>query len=232
LGGKIEALEVLWSALPRLLAGVRVTVELTALFLGVGLVSGFLVAVAQVYGRGPLRWGATVFEQVFRGVPALVLLFLFYFGLTEVGISRLAAAVLALGLRSGAYQSQIFRGALLAVPTGQLLAARALGMTGLQTIRHVVLPQAIRLALPGWSNEYAIVLKDTSYVFAIGLVELMREGTYIVARTFGRYSLEVYLFVALVYLVLVYGGNLALSLLARRLAIPGQEARAESLERM
>lgn len=163
-----------------------------------------------------------MYDRIFRGFPALVLLFLFYFGLGNIkgfSLSPFVAAVLALGLRSAAYQAQIYRGSLLLVEEGQSEAARSLGLTSLQTIWSVVLPQAIHFSLPGLANEYSIVLKDTALAFAVGLVELMARGKFIVART--RAPLEIYLTIAAIYLVLTYLGILAFSVLEQRMHIPG-----------
>jgi len=154
-----------------------------------------------------------------------VLLFLFFFGSPYFGfnLSPFLSAVLALGFRSSAYQSQIFRGAIQSVDEGQMMAARSLGMSKIQTIRCIILPQAIRLAIPPWSNEYSSVLKDTSLAYAVGVVELVREGRYIIVRTFE--PMLVYITIALLYFVLTYAGNKLLALLEKKLTIPGYESK-------
>lgn len=194
--------------------------ELTVFFIGLGLITGLPVALAQLYGNALVKITAVLFEQISRGLPALVILLLFYFGLSPLGVPVLLSATLAMGFRTAGYQSQIFRQALQSVDPGQELAARAIGMTRSQTIRCVILPQALRLAIPAWSNESVNTIKDTSYVFVVGIVELMRQARYVVARTFGN-SLLVYSFVALVYFALVYSSNLLLGVLMRRLQVPG-----------
>ena len=164
-----------------------------------------------------------IYERFFRSIPALVLLFLFFFGSSYFGLSLspFLSAVLALGFRSSAYQSQIFRGAIQSIDEGQMMAARALGMKGFQAIKCIILPQAIRLAIPPWSNEYSSVLKDTSLAYAVGVVELVREGRYIIVRTFE--PMLVYITIALVYFVLTYAGNKLLAFLEKKLAVPGYE---------
>ena len=177
----------------------------------------------QVYGPLPVVAVINIYERFFRSIPALVLLFLFFFGSSYFGLSLspFLSAVLALGFRSSAYQSQIFRGAIQSIDEGQMMAARALGMKGFQAIKCIILPQAIRLAIPPWSNEYSSVLKDTSLAYAVGVVELVREGRYIIVRTFE--PMLVYITIALVYFVLTYAGNKLLAFLEKKLAVPGYE---------
>lgn len=224
-------LMVIWESFPMLLNGAGMAVELCFLFLLVGVVVGIPTSLMQVYGNRGARFSASAFEQTFRGLPALVLLFLFYFGLSGYNVPPLVAATLAMGLRSAAYQSQIFRGAIQSIESGQMLAARAIGMSRFKAIRCIILPQAMRLSIPPLSNEYANVMKDTSYVFVVGIVELMRQGRYVVARSFGN-ALLVYLVIALIYFVLTYFGTYLLGRLARRLAIPGHASGASAMKRI
>jgi polar amino acid transport system permease protein len=227
----LSSLTVIWESWPMLLHGTAAAVELCFIFLAVGVAVAIPIALMQTYGNTAAKSVAAVFEQTFRGLPALVLLFLFYFGLSDLDISPLVAATLAMGLRSAAYQSQIFRGAIQSIESGQMEAARAIGMSRYKAIRHVVLPQAVRLAIPPWSNEYANVVKDTSYVFVVGIVELMRQGRYIVARSFGN-ALLVYVVIALIYFVLTHFGTYLLGLLSKRMAIPGHSAGSAAMERI
>jgi polar amino acid transport system permease protein len=219
----LAKLHIIWDSFPMLVSGTAVAVELMFIFLAVGVAVGVPVALAQIYGNRVARIMALIFEQIFRGLPALVLLFLFYFGLSDLNVSPLIAATLAMGLRSAAYQSQIFRGAIQSIEAGQELAARSIGMSRYKAIRYIVIPQAMRLAVPPWSNEFTNMIKDTSYVFVVGIVELMRQGRYIVAREFGD-ALLVYSVIALIYFLLTYAGNHLLERLAHRLAIPGVTA--------
>jgi len=212
--------------------GLPVTLEVTILLLLLGLALGVILGATQVYGRRPLRYVCVTYEQIFRSVPPLVMILIFYRGLAQsfhIMLPATTAAVLALGLRSAAYQSQIFRGAIQAVPPGQMMAARALGMSKLQAIRHVILPQAFRLAIPPWSNEYSGVVKDTAFACAIGAAELTRHAQLAMTRLQmvkdigSQLILPIFLILGLFYLVLTYGGNALLSLLEKRLAIPGFE---------
>lgn len=219
---------MVWESLPLLLQGTLVTVELTASLLLVGLLLGVPVALGQVYGPRPLVLLMSSYERFFRAMPILVLLVVVNYGLAFVAntyqldflrLPTFLTAVIVFGLHSSAYQSQIFRGSIQAIKPGQLLAASALGMTRLQTIRYIVLPQSLRLAIPAWSNEYSGVLKDTSFVFAIGVTELTRQGWQIMQRT--REVFLIFIAVAVIYLVLTYLGTWLLELLERRLGVPG-----------
>ncbi len=210
--------------MPLLLQGALVTLELTISLLALGFFLGALVAIGQVYGPRPIALPCFAYERFFRAMPILVLLIVFYYGLEflKIDLTAFGTAVLVFGLHSSAYQSQIFRGAIQSISCGQMLAARAIGLTRGQAILYVILPQALRIAIPGWSNEYSGVLKDTSFVFAIGVTELARQGWQIVART--REVFLIFIAVALVYLLLTYLGAKALELLEHRLWIPGFEA--------
>ena len=219
----LSNLIVIWESWPMFLHGAGIAVQLCLLFLFVGIVVGLPTSLLQIYGNSAARLSASMFEQTFRGLPALVLLFLFYFGLSTYNVSPLVAATLAMGLRSAAYQSQIFRGAIQSIESGQMVAARAIGMSRLKAIRCIIIPQAMRLAIPPWSNEYANVMKDTSFVFVVGIVELMRQGRYVVARSFGN-ALLVYIVIAIIYFLLTYFGTYLLGRLAKRLTIPGYSA--------
>jgi polar amino acid transport system permease protein len=228
-------MSTIWQSLYLLVArGLPTTILLTLGLLGTGLLLGFPIAFLQVYGYRPIRWFCRGYEQVFRGVPALVLILIFHSGLSrsfDILLPAFASALIALGLRSSAYQSQIFRGAIQSVSEGQMLAARSVGMSKVQAIRYIILPQAFRLSIPPWTNEYSSVLKDTSLASAIGVLELMKEATLIFTRvqfTRGaRWILVILILAALVYWVLTYLGNTGLGFLENRTRIPGFEMRGQ-----
>lgn len=223
-----DSLLLVWNSLPALLKGTVVTIELTIAFLGLGLLVGIPLAFGQVYGNKVISTVISVYEKIFRAIPALVLLFLFYFGAPSIGLnlSPFISACLAMGLRSSAYQSQIFRGAIQSVGRGQMMASRSIGMSKFKAIVNIVMPQVLRLSIPPWTNEYAIVLKDTSLAYAIGVTEMLRQGRYIVARTFGN-ALLIYAVCAIIYFILVFAGNKLFGVLEDRLRIPGYEVKRE-----
>jgi len=213
--------QTLWNNLPYLAEGAAMTVALAVALLVIGLAVGTALGLSQSYGAWPLRWGATLIERLFRAIPAVVLLFLFYYGISGFyDISSFAAAALALGLRSAAYQSQIFRGAIASVPSGQMAAARATGLTRRQAITAVVLPQALRQAIGPWTNEALSELKDTSLAYTIGVVELMRQADYIVSANYGH-TLAVYGAAAVMYLLLSLAATWLLHRADAQLRVPG-----------
>ena len=189
--------------------GLFATLALTALGLLIGFAIGLLLALMRVYGPTEIGWFASGYEKLFRGIPVLVLIFIFSFGIPGLfsylkPLERpIAGVILALGLRSGAYQSQIFRGAILSVNPGQMEAARAIGMNGFQSFRHIVFPQAIRLAVPSWSNEYAVVIKDSSFAYGVGIVEMTRVA-FDIAANFPLLMPLSMAIVAIIYLIFTY----------------------------
>ena len=187
-----------------------------------GYVFGTLVALMQVYGGKFFGTVARIYEWIFRSIPALVLLFLFYYGPPRfgVGISGFAAAMFALGFRSSAYQSQIFRGAIQSIPSGQMMAARSMGMSKIRAIFTIILPQAFRLSIPGWTNEFSSVIKDTTLAYAVGFNEVLRTAR-IVYDTHYDLAMTVLVFVALIFMVLTLAGNALMGGVERRFRIPG-----------
>jgi polar amino acid transport system permease protein len=217
-----ETLNVLLEALPYVLQGGAVTVFAVVGAMFLGLFIGVPLAVAQVYGNAPLRFVSGTYVWFFRGVPILVLLFLFYFGLFNLiglNLNAVGAATIVLGMTSGAYQSQIFRGSILSLPKGQLKAARALGMSDAMAIRTIILPQALRLSIPGWSNEYSIILKDSALAFVLGASEIMARTHFVASRTYKH--LPMYLTAAVLYFILTWAGVMALRALEKRVRIKG-----------
>ncbi|HOP46302.1 MAG TPA: amino acid ABC transporter permease [Desulfobacteraceae bacterium] len=218
----IQSLTAIADALPYMLRGALVTIGLVAGAMGLGLVLGVTFAVGQVYGNVYIRSLVKIYVWFFRGVPLLVLLFLFYFGLfslLEINLSAFTVAVIVLGLITSAYQSQIFRGAILSLPEGQLKAARAIGMSDVKAIIFIVLPQALRLSVPGWSNEYSIVLKDSAVAYALGVTEIMARAHFVASRTYEH--LPLYFSAGVLFMIITYLGTKALKILEERVKIPG-----------
>ena len=219
----MEVLSILIDWFPYVLTGVGATIGLVLSALALGFALGLPMALGQVYGSRPVRSIIGVYVWFFRGLPILVLLFLFWFGIfPAIGLGSLSAFVvgaIVLGLRGAAYQSQIFRGAIQSVSEGQMIAARSLGMSRFTAIRSVILPQAIRIALPGWSNEYPNILTDSAVCYAIGVAELLTITSRIVTQT--HVTMPIYLATAGIFIILNYGGLKVLHGLEKRVAIPG-----------
>jgi polar amino acid transport system permease protein len=187
-----------------ILQGLWITIGVTAVALTVGFAFGIVMAMMRVYGNSFLRSVAAVYSVVVRAVPVIVIIFILFFVIARfVNLSPFWAGSLALGFASGAYQSEIFRGAFQSVPPGQMTAARAIGVSRLQAIQSIILPQAVRLALPGWGNEATLVLKDSTLVFVVGVPEILRRAQQVSARTlepFIAFGLAMLLYLVLTML--------------------------------
>lgn len=210
-------------SLPHILGGSVVTISIVLCSLALGFVLGAPLAVGQVYGGLPIRAVVAVHVWFFRGTPILVLLFLFYYGLSAavgIDISAFAASCLVLGLASSAYQSQIFRGSILALPQGQLKAARALGMSDAAALKNIILPQALRLSIPAWTNEFSILLKDSALVFVLGGAQDILARTHFAAsRTYEHVAF--YATAGALYYIITLVGLKALRTLEKKTHIPG-----------
>lgn len=220
---------------PALAAGAYVTIYLTILSLMFGLVIAIPLAVARTYGGKVLRAISLSYTELIRGTPLLAQLFFLYYGLPtaslarQIGftghapIPRAAAVVAVVGftINSSAYQSEYIRSGLESVDAGQMTAARSVGLSKAQAIRHVVLPQGLRLALPGWTNEFIYLLKYSSMAAFITVPDLFQQASNIGSDTFQ--FTDIYVIVALFYLGLVLTTALAMAVLESAIAIPGLE---------
>ncbi len=220
----IEIFQVYWR---EFLQGTLVTLELTLVALGIGFILGLPLAMARVYGGRVPAAIATAYIEIIRGTPVLVQLFIIYYGLPtlKVTLPQITAAFLAMGLNSAAYQAEYFRGAIQAIGSGQMMAGRAIGMSKLQTVMHIILPQALRIVIPPWSNEPVSLLKVSAVAFLIALPDLMGQAKAAAIDTYdviGAYSAA-----AVVYFVLVAILSVVLSGFDKRLRIPGLELEAQ-----
>lgn len=197
-----------------LLSGTGVTIAVSVLGFVLGCLLGLATAVASLSRRLAPRWVADLYTTIVRGVPSLLVIYLFFFGSSGaimffarmfgytgfLSLDAFSVGVLALAVLTGAYSAEVFRGALQAVPAGQMEAGRAVGLTDGQVFRHVHLPQALRLALPGLGNVWQLVLKDSALVSVTALAELMRM-TSVAARSTGQ-PFTFYVAAGVLYLVL------------------------------
>jgi polar amino acid transport system substrate-binding protein len=198
--------------LPALLRAAGITIVLSCLSMALAVAAGIGVASGRLYGRRALRLALTAYVEVTRGTPVLLQLFVIYYGLSSaIRLPAFVAAWIGLGLNYAAYESEIYRGALIAVPVGQLEAARTLGLTERQVLRLIRGPQAFRLALAPMTNDFVALLKDSSLVSVITVIELTKQ-TQIFAANIGSWVVPGALCAA-VYLAM----SLPLSRLARRL---------------
>jgi polar amino acid transport system permease protein len=199
--------------------GTIVTVAVALVALPMGMILGMILALLHVYGGRWVTRLVTLYSTVMRGIPPLVLLFILYFVISgSINLSPFWAGSLALGVVSSAYQLEIFRGAILSVGSGQMIAARAVGMSRLTAIRHIIIPQALRLAIPPWSNEASIVVKDSSLVYALGVPEILRRAQQLSAST--QQPFLAYGTATVIYFVLVFITNRILDWVDRKTRIP------------
>jgi cystine transport system permease protein len=197
-----ELLDLLSASAPVMLRGAGLTLMLAVSAMAGGLALGLPAALMRVAPWAPLRWPAALYVSAFRGTPLLVQLFVVYYGLPSIGIefTPVTAGVLTLSLNAGAYLSESLRGAILAVAQGQWRAAYSLGLGWAPTLRHVVLPQALRVAVPSMSNTLISLIKDTSLVSVITMTELMLVTKELISVTFR--PLPLYVAAAIIYWML------------------------------
>lgn len=199
-----------------LLSGLGLTLAVSVCALLVSVVVGTAMGAARVLRVPVLGAFGNGYVEVVRGIPLIVLLSVVYYGLPALGVTLegFPAAVLALGLYSAAYTSEIVRGGLSSVPAGQTEAARSLGLSRLEALRFVVLPQAWRVALPALGNEFVSLILGSSLASAVTLQELFSQGRYITNATYRQF--EVYAVLAAVYFILTFTLTRAVRALERR----------------
>lgn len=209
----------LLALIPPLLDGLWITVQITAMAAVLGLVLAFLAALGRRARARPVRAASRIYIELFRGTSALVQLFWVYFALPLLGLQleAMAAAVVVLGLNTGAYGAEVVRGAIGAVPRGQYEAALALNMSERQTMWRIVLPQALLVALPPLGNLLIELLKNTALVSMITLADLTFEGQLLRASTLR--SVEIFGLVLLMYFALAALITLGVRALERKLAL-------------
>lgn len=205
------------NSFPLLLVGAGVTIKITALSVALGVVIGLFVGIARISRLRILRVLAAVYVDFFRGTPLLVQIFLVYFALPVITGQRVdpfVAAIGSCGINSGAYVAEIFRAGIQSIDKGQMEAGRSLGMTWVQTMRYIIVPQAFKRVIPPLGNEFIALLKDSSLVSVICFEELTRRGQLIIAKTYG--SLEIWISVAVIYLAMTLTISRFVAYLERR----------------
>ncbi|MEW6541783.1 MAG: amino acid ABC transporter permease [Bacillota bacterium] len=229
-------MQVILDALPLLLVGAKLTLQITVLSVGFGCIIGLFAGLCRLSRSRVLRYLATGYVDFFRGTPLLVQIFMLYFGLPQViemgqvhllneygipkmvdvsNLSRYWIAVLGCSLNSGAYIAEIFRAGVQSIERGQMEAARSLGMTQNQAMGYVILPQAFKRVIPPLGNEFIAMLKDTSLLSVIGVEELTRKGQLIIAVNYQ--SAAVWFAVAMIYLIMTLAFSRIVDWLERRL---------------
>ena len=203
----------LYTFLPTLLKGAGITILISVVSMSLAIILGLVLTTLRLYGRPTLSALAAAYIEIYRGTPLLIQLYILYYGLPNIGISLspLMAAFIGLGMNYAAYEAELYRAGINAVPKGQMEAALSLGMTRSLAVRRVILPQALKIALPGVTNDFIALFKDSSLVSVIAMVELTKTYSILAATTLRFFELG--LIVALLYFAMSY----PLSLLARKL---------------
>jgi polar amino acid transport system permease protein len=206
-------METIITSWPLIMRGLTVTLQVSVLVLLIGTVIGIGGGLALLYGNRPLRMLVRAYVDTIRGIPLLVLIFAIFYGLPALGlkVSALTAGVLALSVFCGAHVSEVIRGGIDSIPKGQTDAGKAIGLAFRQRLRYVIFPQAIGRILPSWVNTAVELVKASSLVSLVSVVDLMLAIQQIVGRT--RQTLLLYAVAALLYFLI----NYAISALGQRL---------------
>ena len=208
---------IFYGKFPMFMQGVGITLQLAAYTVLLGTLFGIVVALLRRVKFAPVRWLMGAYVAFIRGTPLLVQALLFVYGLPQLGVKmpRLTVCVLALVFNSGAYMAEIIRAGIQSIDHGQTEAAESLGMTRLQSMLYIILPQAIKTTLPAMGNEFVVIIKESSILYAVGVYELTYQA-YKMASTNYLY-IETLIVAALIYFVLTYVTSKLLALLERRM---------------
>ncbi len=204
---------------PFLVQGAVLTLKISLISLLFGFIIGLIAALLKLSNNIVVRSLGAFYVWIIRSTPLLVQLFLIYFGLPQIGVDLgpFMSGVLALAINTGAYNAETIRGGIIAVPAGQMEAARSLGMPSALAMRRIILPQAIRLAIPALGNNFVILVKDTSLVSTITLVELTLTAQRLIGSTYKPF--EMYLMAAVLYAVLTTATSFLLGRLEKKIAV-------------
>jgi arginine/lysine/histidine transport system permease protein len=210
-------LQLIIDYFPVLLDGLLVTLEIAGAACCIGLILGIILALMQTSNNKLFRMIVSVYVLIIRGTPMLIQIVFANLFFPQIGISPLWTAIIAIGLNSAAYISQVMRSGIASVGIGQMEAAKVLGFSAADTIRYIVLPQALRTTLPALGNEFVTLIKDSALASLIGVAELTKQGNYIKSRTFD--AITVYCAVAILYLILTSTVTFIVGRLEKRMNI-------------
>ena len=209
------------TVLPPLIRGTGVSLQLIVLSAPIGLVVGILSSVGRVYGPAGIRYLCVLHQIIFRGIPLVVQLFILFYVLAAWGIrlSPFTCAVTAFGVCSGAYHAEYIRGAIQSIPDSQALAARSLALNRWQTILFIILPQALRKAIPACSNEVTYLIKYSSLAYMVTVAEVMTEAKVLASRYFK--PVEIFIIAGIIYWILVTVSTRLIEKFEKKMEIPG-----------
>ncbi|WP_339228580.1 amino acid ABC transporter permease [Oceanobacillus sp. FSL K6-2867] len=210
-------MQVIYDSLPYLFEGLKITLFIFIVAIIFGFLLGLILALFRLAPIKLLNWMAKIFIDAIRGTPILVQLFFFYYGLNSlefISLDRTTAGIITVAINAGAYFAENIRAGIQSMDKGQTEAARSLGLTATQNMRHIILPQAFRRMLPTFTNQAIISLKDTSLLSIIGIADLTQQGNVVIASTFKAF--EIWLAVGVMYFIMIYLLSLLSSYLERR----------------
>lgn len=213
-------MDVIVSALPILMQGLKVTLYIFVIAIILGFLIGLVMALLRLSHSKILNWIAKIYVDAIRGTPFIVQLFFIYFGVNSlhiVSLNNTSAGIITVAINAGAYFAEIIRAGIQSIDKGQTEASRSLGFTGGQTMRFVVLPQAFRRMLPTITNQSIISLKDTSLLSIIGIADLTQQGQIQASATFEAF--KIWLTVGVIYFIIIYLLSLLASFVERRFQI-------------
>ena len=187
--------------LPRLLEGLKLTILIAIFGIILAIVVGIVLCIFSISENKLLQKIASIYITIVRGVPLMILALFLYFGVIKNSMTVVLAAILILGINASAYISEIFRAGIQAIDYGQVEAARSLGLSYFQTMRKIVLPQAVKIMIPSLMNQFITSLKDTAILSAISVNELTMSAKTIIARNYKAF--EVYSYAAIMYIVVI-----------------------------
>ncbi|HAT02552.1 MAG TPA: amino acid ABC transporter permease [Oribacterium sp.] len=211
-----EYFSMFFQYLPRLLGGLRLTIIIAVFGILIAVVLGILICILSISGKKPLVKLANLYITVIRGIPLMILALFLYFGVIKNSLPLLTSASLILGLNASAYMAEIFRAGIQAIDYGQTEAARSLGLSYVQTMRKIILPQAVKIMIPSLMNQFITSLKDTAILSAISVNELTMVSKTIIARNYKAF--EVYSYAAILYIILITALTILSKYVERRLS--------------
>lgn len=204
--------------LPPLLQGTLVSLEIAFLSSFIGIMGGIMLGIMQSSKSKYLYGPIAIYATIIRGTPMLIQIAMMHYVIfPSLGIyaSAFASAVTAIGINSAAYVSQIVRAGIMSVDKGQVEAAKTLGLSSWQTMYYIVLPQALRMVIPAFGNEFITLIKDSSLASTIGVYELFKEGNIVISRTYN--AIDVYIIIASIYLILTSFFSVLVTILERKM---------------
>jgi glutamine transport system permease protein len=213
-------MDIITAAFPYLLKGLQVTLYIFVIAIILGFIIGLVMALFRLAPIKILNWIAKIFVDAIRGTPFIVQLYFIYFGINSldwISFNNTTAGIITVAINAGAYFAEIIRAGIQSIDKGQTEAARSLGLTGVQNMRFIVLPQAFRRMLPTITNQSIISLKDTSLLSIIGIADLTQQGEIQASATFEAF--KIWLTVGVIYFVIIYLLTLLSNFLERRFVL-------------